>query len=159
MMKHVVGLVCLLVLPVLVLAQGGNPQETRPFERIEQWKKVRLIEILDLKEDQSARFFARLNEHERKKRDLMRERGEVLDKIERLVRNHAGAAELEKVLPDVPAADDRIREEQRGFFNGLGDLLTAEQRAKLLLFERQFEKELREAMREAQRRRWRPDSQ
>ncbi|MEK9138138.1 MAG: hypothetical protein AAB393_13515, partial [Bacteroidota bacterium] len=40
------------------------PDERRPFERIEHFKKVRLIELLDMKEEQSVRFFARLNEHE-----------------------------------------------------------------------------------------------
>ena len=129
----------------------------RPHERIEQWKKVRLIEILDLKEDQSVRFFARLKEHDASRRELMKEKGEALDRLDRLVRNKASDADLEKAFPDVMAVDDRMREEQRKYFAGLADLLTPEQRAKLLLFERQFEKELREAMREAQRKRWRQE--
>lgn len=129
----------------------------RPHERIEQWKKVRLIEILDLKEDQSVRFFARLKEHDLVRRTLMKEKGEALDRLDRLVRNRASEADLEKAFPDVLAVDDRMRDEQRKYFAGLADLLTPEQRAKLLLFERQFEKELREAMREAQRKRWRQE--
>lgn len=145
----------LVMVPALLLAQPGSPQDPRPFERIEQWKKVRLIEILELKEDQSARFFARMGDHDRQRRELMHAKGEALDKVERLIRNRAAAADLEKVLPEVLAADDKIREEQRAFYTGLTDLLTVEQRAKLLLFERQFEKELREAMREAQKKRWR----
>jgi Spy/CpxP family protein refolding chaperone len=149
-------LCCFLVMvPALLLAQPGSSQDTRPFERIEQWKKVRLIEILELKEDQSARFFARMSDHDRQRRELMHAKGEALDRIERLVRNRAAAADLEKALPEVLAADDKVRDEQRAFFGGLSDILTVEQRAKLLLFERQFEKELREAMREAQRKRWR----
>ena len=158
MKKKILSFVLVMV-PSLLLAQPGNPQDPRPFERIEQWKKVRLIEILELKEDQSARFFARMSDHDRQRRELMHAKGESLDKVERLVRNRAAASDLEKVLPEVLAADDKIREEQRAFYAGLSDLLTAEQRAKLLLFERQFEKELREAMREAQRKRWRQEGQ
>jgi hypothetical protein len=131
---------------------GGNPSE-----RIEQWKKVRLIEILDMKEDQSVRFFARLNEHDALRRELVKAKGEALDRLDRMVRNRASAAELEKGIPEVFTADEKIREEQKRFFSSLGDVLTTEQRAKLLLFERQFEKELREAMREAQRKRWREE--
>lgn len=141
-------------------AQDGPPPPMageRPHERIEQWKKVRLIEILDLKEDQSVRFFARLKEHDLLRRQLMKEKGEALDRLDRLVRNRASEGDLEKAFPDVLAVDDRMRDEQRRYFSGLSDLLTPEQRAKLLLFERQFEKELREAMREAQRKRWRQD--
>jgi hypothetical protein len=151
-------LVAMLFLPVFLLAQPGPPQGGRPFERIEQWKKIRLIEILDMKEDQSVRFFARMNEHERTRRDLLRAKGEALDKLDRLVRNHASSAELEKVFPEVLDVDQKIQAEQVQYFNGLSDILSVEQRAKLLLFERQFERELREAMREAQRRRWRQES-
>ncbi len=150
--------VLLLLLPLAAFAQPpGPPPGARPFERIEQWKKLRLIEVLDMKEEQSARFFARLNEHEAQRRELHKEKGEVLDKLDRLVRNHAEAAELEKVIPQVLAVDDRIHDEQNKFFLSLGDILTVDQRAKLLLFDRQFEKELRDAMREAQRKRWRQE--
>jgi len=157
MMNSKLFLLCLLVVPVQLLAQPGPPQDSRQFERIEQWKKVRLIEILEMKEDQSVRFFSRMSEHDRQRRELMHARGEALDKLERLVRNRAGSAELEKVIPEVLDLDSRIREEQRNFFSGLGDILTVVQQAKFLLFERQFEKELREAMREVQRRRWRDE--
>jgi hypothetical protein len=151
-------LVLLFLLPYAGLAQPpGPPEGARPFERIEQWKKVRLIEVLDLKEDQSARFFARLKEHEAQRRDLRKEKGEALDRLDRLVRNHAAAAELEKAIPDVLVVDDKIHDEQSKFFLSLGDILSVEQRAKLILFDRQFEKELRDAMREAQRRRWRQE--
>jgi hypothetical protein len=149
----------LVLLPVAALAQPpGPPQDSRPFERIEQWKKVRLIEILDMKEDQSVRFFARLKEHDAQRRELHKAKGEALDRLDRLLRNRAAAAELEKAIPEVLAAGDKIQEEERRFFLSLGDVLSAEQQAKLVLFERQFEKELREAMREAQRKRWRQEA-
>jgi hypothetical protein len=157
MIKNNLFLICLLLVPVQLLAQPGPPQDSRQFERIEQWKKVRLIEILQMKEDQSVRFFSRMSEHDRQRRELMHAKGEALDRLERLIRNRAGNAELEKVIPEVLDIDSRIRDEQRNFFTGLGDILTVEQQAKLLVFERQFEKELREAMREVQRRRWREE--
>ncbi len=150
--------ILLLLLPLSAYAQPpGPPAGGRPFERIEQWKKVRLIEVLDMKEEQSARFFARLNEHETQRRELRKEKGDVLDRLDRLVRNHAESSELEKVIPEVLAVDDKIHDEQNKFYLSLGDILTVDQRAKLLIFDRQFEKELRDAMREAQRRRWRQE--
>jgi hypothetical protein len=152
-------LLLLILLPLAGLAQPpGPPEGSRPFERIEQWKKIRLIEILDMKEDQSVRFFARLNEHDVHRRELHKAKGEALDRLDRLVRNHAAAAELERAIPEVMATGDRIHEEEQKFFLSLGDVLSADQRAKLALFERQFEKELREAMREAQRKRWRQEA-
>ena len=149
-------LTALIFASILAWAQPPDRSpDQRPFERVEQWKKVRLIEMLSLSEDQSVRFFARLNEHENTRRSLVKERGEALDRIERLVRNKAEGPEYEKVIPDVLAADVKIHDEQKRFFGSLGDILSSEQRAKLLLFERHFERELREAMRETQKRRFR----
>ena len=125
----------------------------RGFERIERFKKMRMVEMLELKEEQSVRFFARHNEMENNRRALEKQRDEVLDKIERLLRNKADAKEYEKLFADVDSLNRQLTEEKRTFFNGLGDLLTVEQQAKLMLFERRFEKELREAVREVQQRR------
>jgi hypothetical protein len=131
----------------------GPPPGPRNLERIENLKKVRLVEMLDLKEELSVRFFARLNEHQNVLQALGREKSELLDRLERLVRNEAEAKEFEAMVPQVTAVDDRIGAEQKKFFDGLGDLLSPEQRGKFLLFERQFERELREAMKEVRQRR------
>lgn len=129
------------------------PQQGPPFERIERFKKMRMVEMLDLKEEQSVRFFARYNEFENTRKDLNHQKDEALDKIERLIRNKADAKEYEKLFAEVEAINRKIGDEKLKFFNSLGDLLSIEQRAKLLLFERRFENELREAVREAQQRR------
>ncbi|HUI11557.1 MAG TPA: hypothetical protein VL221_14585 [Bacteroidota bacterium] len=155
--RSLVSLAAIVCVPLLAVAQGtgqGDQQGAdRPSERIENLRKVRLVEILELKEDQSVRFLARMNEHDAARRDLMKQRGDALDRLERLIRNKAEDSEYEKAFADVAAIDDRIAAERKGFFSGLSDILTPTQRAKMLIFERRFERELREAMREAQKRR------
>jgi len=158
MSRRIFGVLLLALLSFSILsAQPPRPPDQRPYERIEQWKKVRLVEMLDLNEEQSVRFLARMNEHENARRELMKEKVETLDKIERLIRNNADGKEIEKVFPEVEAIDAKIVDEGKRYFDGLADILSPEQRGKLLLFERRFEKELRDAMREAQRRRHRLD--
>jgi Spy/CpxP family protein refolding chaperone len=132
--------------------QGWHGQEKRPFERIERFKEVRLIETLDLKEEQAVRFFARMKDFEKKRHELQKAKGEALDKIEQAIKDGADDKTLEKLFPDVPAADVRIGEERAKFFSGLSDILTLQQRGKLLLFERSFERDLRDAIRETQQR-------
>ncbi len=148
---------CILLFPPFLAAQTVHPGDVqgteRPSDRIESLRKVRLVEVLELKEDQSVRFLARMNEHDIARRALMKERGDALDRLERLVRNKADDGEFEKGFAEVAAVDDKLVTERRGFFAGLSDLLSPTQRAKMLIFERRFEKELREAMREAQQRR------
>ncbi len=132
---------------------GPPPMGGRSMERIERFKKMRLVEMLDLKEDQSVRFFARFNDFENTRRELNRQKDETLDKIERLIRNKADQKEYEKIFDEVETVNRKIGEEKLKFFNSLTDLLAIEQRAKLILFERRFENELREAVKEAQERR------
>lgn len=139
------------------VAQPPRMMGQKSLERVEQYRKVRLIEMLELNEDQSARFLARLKEHDNAKRAIMKEKMDVLDKIDRLVRNNGDEKDMEAMFAEVGALDNRIADHDRRFFRGLNDILTVEQRAKYLLFERHFEKELREAMREVQRRRFRGD--
>ena len=142
----------------MVQAQPWRLGGPRPGARIEELRKVRLIEMLDLKEDQSVRFFARLHDHESAMQDLKKQRSDALDKIERLVRNHADEKEYAQVFPDVEAVDVKLVEERHKFFEGLTDILSQEQMGKYLLFDRYFEKELREAMREIQERRHGPET-
>ncbi len=155
---RMIFMLCLLV-GVPAASQPLQPDDRRSFERIEHFKQVRLIEMLDLKEDQSVKFFARMNEHEKVKRELMKQKMDDLDKIERLVRNHAEAKEYESIFPEVQSTNEKIVKEDQKFFNSLTDILTVEQQAKYLLFERQFERELREAMRDIQHRRMRMGQQ
>lgn len=137
----------------VALGQGWHGSEKRPFERIERFKEVRLIETLDLKEEQSVRFFTRMKEFEKRRHELQKAKGEALDKIEQAIKDGADDKTLEKLFPEVAAADVRIGEERAKFFNGLSDILTLQQRGKLLLFERNFERDLRDAIRETQKRR------
>ena len=135
----------------------GRDEPPQAMERVERWRKMRLIEVLELKEEQSVRFLPRMNEHERRMIDLRKEKDNALDKIDRLVRNRADEKEIEGVFPEFFAVSGRMDAERQNFFNSVGDILTVEQRAKFLLFERHFERELREAMREVSRRRHPPE--
>ena len=131
----------------------AQSESSKGVERVEQLRKVRMIEILDLTEDQSIRFFARLHEHEKNKDGLTAERTSLLDRIERLVRNKVDPEQYKQPFTEVLSIDDRLFREEQLFFEGLSEILSEEQRAKLLLFERQFQKELREALMQIQKRR------
>jgi hypothetical protein len=126
------------------------------MERIEQLKKIRMIEALDLTEDQSIRFFARLNEHNKERENLHRQKMAALDKIDRMVRNQVDDDDLRNAFPDVNGVDQKIQALERRFFDGLTEILSEEQRARFLLFERQFQRELQDALQTIQRRRHGP---
>ena len=142
-----------LFLPSIMEAQPFRGEGPPAMERIEQLKKVRMIEALDLTEDQSIRFFARLNAHNKEKEELHQRKMTALDKLDRMVRNEMEAAEYRKTFPEVLEIDSEMTALEVRFFDGLSDILSEEQRAKLLLFERQFHRELQDALQTIQRRR------
>lgn len=156
-MKHILVFgMLVLVCGASVLAQPRGRPDPAHLERIERFKRMRLVEMLDLTEDQSVRFFPRLNEFENTRREIKKQKDEILDKIDRLIRNSASdQKEYEKLFAEIEAIDRKAGEEKLRFFNSLSDLLSIQQRAKLVLFERRFEAELRDAVREVQRRRGR----
>lgn len=146
----------LLMLPAVAIAQPPGPgwgHEKRSFDRIQQLMKMRMVETLNLNEEQSVRFIARFNEHEKHRREFMTLKADVLNKMEVLVQDSGDEREIEKAFPEALAIDERMMEERTKFFNSLSDILTVTQRAKLLVFERKFERELRDAVRDTQRRR------
>ncbi len=148
-----------LLLAVIVLLWNAPDGLSQPshaediLERIHQLKKVRMIEMLDLAEEQSVRFFARLHEYERETEGLKHEKEAALEKIERLVRNRADSTEFGEVFSQALSLDEKLVELDRRFFQSLQGILTVEQQGKYLLFNRQFERELRESLKEIQRRR------
>ena len=159
---RMVMMIALMLVAVAAQAQPeprpGQPPDSR-FERLEQLRKVRMIDELGLKEEQSVRFFARLSEFDKRRRDLMHDRHEMLDKLEQMIKDNADDKELEKMFPALVNNDQRMGEEKMKFFGSLSDVLSVQQRAKLLIFERAFEKELREAVRDTQRRRMRTEEE
>ncbi|MGA9116354.1 MAG: hypothetical protein WB626_06230 [Bacteroidota bacterium] len=136
-------------------AQPPGPPQGRGggTERVERLRKIRMAEMLELEEERSVRFFARLAEHERAQRSLRGERMQALDRLELFVRTRAAEASYEEVFARIAALDRRLGEGEEAFVGSLAGILTPVQRARFLLFERQFERELRQAMREARGRR------
>jgi len=153
MRTSLVNAALLLLTAAAAIGQPMREPGSRPYERVEQWKKLRMIEMLDLTEEQSIRFFARLNEHENQKRALVRKKGDALDRIDRLVRIEAADEDFGEVFAEIRSLNGDLVRLEDDFFESLQDILTTEQRGKLLLFERHFDRQLRNAVRELRRRR------
>jgi len=151
MMKMRLFIVAMLLCVALPVRAQDDRQGHPSIEKIEQWKKVRLIEALNLTEEKSARLVSRISEHDKARRGLFRDRAAVLDRLEELTKAAADEKEYVKIFAEIRQVDVKMIEQSQKFFDGLKDLLTDEQRAKYLVFERQFDRQLREAFREMAR--------
>ncbi|MEX1139733.1 MAG: hypothetical protein WEF53_10370 [Bacteroidota bacterium] len=141
------------LIPLSLFAQGQLPMRGPGAERVEQFKKMRLMEELKLDETTSIRFFARYNSHQEELRKLNQRRNEIIDELQGLRGRNASDAEYEKTLRELKALADPAVELRVKFFNEISDVLSPKQVAEYVIFERNFVQNLREIMREMQQQR------
>lgn len=130
---------------------GGDQSRRPPSERVEQFKKLRLMEVLGLDEQTSIRFFARYNKHHEAMRDIRRQQMEVFQQIQTLRRNQAPDKDYEKVLQDLISLEQQSGEMKREYMDGLSEVLSKKQVAEYIVFELRFQQNLRDLLQEVQR--------
>lgn len=140
----------LILLTLLILpAQAQERREHRKMDsKIEQLEKVKLIEALDLTEDQSVRFFARRNEHRREIEKLEERSDELLRIMENMLdeRGEKNLAEQKKLLNEFLDIRIQIENKRKQFILSLNDILTFDQISRLVVFEKKFREEIRKIL-------------
>jgi Spy/CpxP family protein refolding chaperone len=143
------ALVALLLPSFLANAQSRRNEAQRPAsERIESFKKVRMMEAMKLDENQSVKLFARYNDHQDQMKSLERESNELFDKLESQIRSNASEGEYQQTIGELRSYEKKRTEERQRYFNELKDVLTPKQLAEYMVFERNFARDLREAVRD-----------
>lgn len=152
-MKTILALTAAILCAVGMMFGQGEPGQFRGAERVEQFKKLRMIEALKLDDDTSVRFFTKYNKHEEIVRDINKQRDGLLDELQGMRKSGASDAEMEKVISGLVALDTKQSEERSRFVSDLKGVLTTGQVADLLLFERNFARNVRQLMQEMARQR------
>jgi hypothetical protein len=144
----------LLFLFTITIAYGQRSEKLmhgpKPLEKIEQWEKAKLIDLLNLNEENSVRFFARRNEFQNKMKDILDQRDQLLNDLSRELKE--GPKQNDNIYRDklnnLLSFDSRLMKEKESFLRSLNDLLTPQQILKLSVFEIKFRKEIREKLME-----------
>ena len=156
-MKSVVTIVLGFMFSVTsaLLAQPEHSDRSqRPaYDRIESWKKVRMLESLKLDEDQSTKFITRYNKHADAMHEFEKERNDLVDKLDLQSKSDAADADYEQTFNVLLDIDKKISEERLHFLTELKGVLSNKQIAEYIVFERNFAQELRQAVRDVQRER------
>lgn len=131
----------------------GYERSDRPHsERLDKFRKMRLIEVLKLNEEDAVRFITKQTVHENKVREIMDKRNDVLDQIAQYIKENGEPAELEKLCLKIKEADKEMFGERQRFHDEIKQLLTPAQFGKFLVFEREFGRNVRDAFEEMNRR-------
>jgi septal ring factor EnvC (AmiA/AmiB activator) len=126
----------------------GMP-EGRPggMKKIEQLEKIKLIEVLDMDEETTLKFFARRNAHNEKVKQLIDQSKKQLDAIDdKLKEKPVDEKELNSMIDKYFAEEKEIGKEKEAFIRSLSDILSVTQMAKLVVFEKKFRDEIRDIL-------------
>jgi len=153
---HVVALIFTLSLMIrtILLAQDQPPMRGPAAERIDQFKKVRLMETLKMDEETSIRFFSRYNKYTESLRTIQKEHNELVDQLQKLNNSNASNSEIEQAIKDIGMIEEKIAETRSKFLVELKEVISIKQIAEYVVFERNFNRNLREIMRDIARERW-----
>jgi len=98
-----------------------------------------------MNEETTLRFFARKSEHQEQQDEIQDKIREKIDNLEVIFKSGRVATvdELKKNINEINALHSELEKNRIDFINSLSDVLSYEQIAKLLIFERSFRDEIR----------------
>ena len=148
MKKLLMIIFTLIVLTSIAYPQQMKERKMKNMEKLEQLEKIKLIESLDMDEDTSVRFFARRNESKREIQELEKKTDDIIFELEKSFNSEDKYQdEKQKLLISEMLKDREAIEMRRNqFINSLDDILSTEQIAKLIVFEKRFREEIRNVL-------------
>ena len=113
--------------------------------KLEQLEKIKLMEVLNLDENTSLRFFARRNDYKKNIHEILDKREDLLKEIDQTFQDGGKNDKYYKQkIKELSELEYSIIKEKEKFYNSLTDILSYEQIAKLSVFEYKFRRELRD---------------
>ena len=124
----------------------STPREKRaPKELIETLRKVRLIEELRLTDEQSVKFFPKLNEIRESKEKFDQDRKTLIEELMDLFEKDKKSAEqINAKLDKLFQREEEFNKKETALKKEIRKILSPEQQARLILFQLRFDKEMRE---------------
>ena len=142
------SLLILLMLSTTLFAQRGKWQDEEAREKFEQLEKIKLIETLEMDEETTLRFFARRSEHRKQQDEIQEKIRQKIDNLDVIFKS-GRVATADEIKSDVNEINNLQLQFDKGrveFVNSLSDILSYEQIAKLIIFEKRFRNEVRKLL-------------
>lgn len=113
---------------------------------------LRMVQVLDLTEDQSAKIFPKVNRVEKEKREMNRKIGLLLRELRAKVRQQdVKEQELSRIMEEVKDLRIQVKNREEELQEFMEENLTIHQQAKYLIFIQDFLKDLREKLNKARK--------
>ena len=139
-----------------VVAQGWG--DDKPFDRdkmrqrVEDVRKMKLLDLLDLKDDQVEKFFAAYTKHQKRILELRDEVEKSAKDLQAQLKKGASDAELIASTTEVRKLIKEVEQQIEARFDAVKPVLTTKQYAIYVVFEARFYDELQKMIVERVRR-------
>ena len=144
-------LVAVLMLGMVGISQAHESKETASGKRTKVRRMrqnmaiCRIVDELDLTEEQLVKFLPRWNEHKDSKEKYSLQRTELAKQIRELLKEEkVSQRSLEKVLDKLDTLNEQIKEAGEVYQKEIKDILTVEQRAKMVVLTGRMKKDVQE---------------
>lgn len=127
-----------------IISMNAFPQmhgKKKALQKMEELKKIKLIEVLQMNEETSIKFFTRRSEHMRKMEELNEAGSLLIEQIDDLIKDKNDSA-VRKSIDEYLQTQDNLLKERQNFFKSVSSILTIEQMAKFVVFEERFRNEI-----------------
>ena len=132
---------------------GGQHHRGRQMaENIENLRLLKLLETIDLTEDQSAKFIPLFQDFRKNFRELRDQRRDLVDHLADLVDSNATDGELNAGIQELIDLGEKMEKQRDDFLSECRSILTTKQLAKLVIFQERFEREILQSLREFRQR-------
>lgn len=147
----------LFILPLLVYGQRPPQMGGRAMERLESYKKVRMLEALKLDEEKGLKLVSRYTKYREGVKDLEKERMAVIDALEKSLNGSPTEGEFQKSFLQLNDVERKMSDLRGKYLTDLKEILTERQVAEYLVFERNFARDIRDIVRDVQKERMKKD--
>ena len=151
-MKKEIVYVGILLLGIALLSSKGRSQPDQVYpakrdaklERVRMLRTWKLIDALDLTEEQSTSFFPLLKAFDKRQDALKEQKKRLVRELDRIAESETSTEEaLHKAIKDYRKVEAELFANHKQFYDDAGHILTLKQQAKLLVFEEHFKERLR----------------
>lgn len=134
---------------ITVSAQGHRMERGRAAARLEQLERARLIEVLDMNEETSVKFFARRKEFVEKRKNLQWKMDDLVEQMEQETKEGKRGDNdpwFREKVSELISTQSEMVESMRAFTSSLVDILSTRQIAEYVVFERRFREEVKDIL-------------
>lgn len=124
-----------------IFAQKGDRDKLFKSQ-IDSIRRQKFIEKINIDESTAESFFTMFKENNKKIRIFNKERRQILEKIE----ENPEAFDIDDKINSLLDIETKITEQKRIFMTELKTILTPQQIAKTIIFQRNFQKQFRKEM-------------